>query len=211
FATRQPRVVRMDTPPTDVCFALFSEAERHHILWASDGARRRRRLPAPLLTVRPVSARASRRPGQTELDDPHRAHRDGASSEDISMKYRRPLLKPLAILGPMIFTLSSWATESAYAQTWCSGAYFDPYCYGYPYGYPYPYPYPYAYAYPYPSVDFDFFFFDNDRRFHRPFDHRFDQRFSHRFDQRFAPRFDQRFAGPGRGFSRGSGFGHGGF
>ena len=105
------------------------------------------------------------------------------------MKYRRTLLKTLAILGPMAVALSSYATEPAHAydDDWCSNYYnyyHDPRC-----AYLYDYPYPYG----------DFFFFGDARRFHH-----------HRFDHRFG---DPRHGSGGfnhRGFGNG-GFNHGGF
>ena len=98
------------------------------------------------------------------------------------MKYRRTLLKTLAILGPMAVALSSYATEPAYAydDNWCSNYYnyyHDPRCAD---SYDY-YPDPYG----------DFFFFGDDHRFH------------HR------PRHDGPRHDPG-GFNH-SGFGNGGF
>jgi hypothetical protein len=100
------------------------------------------------------------------------------------MKYRRTLLKTLAILGPVVIALSSYATEPAHAYDydWCSyyDYYHDPRC-----------AYPYDYSYP----DGGFFFFGGDRRFHHHFDH-------HHFDH--DPRYDS------GGFNHG-GFNHGGF
>jgi hypothetical protein len=109
------------------------------------------------------------------------------------MKYRRTLLKTLAILGPLALALSAGSAEPAYANYWCGGYYYDPNC-----AYPYAYPYPYG----------GFFFFRDDRRFHR-FDHRFDHHFDHPFDHPFHGGFNHGGFGHG-GFNHG-GFGHGGF
>ena len=105
------------------------------------------------------------------------------------MKFRRSLLKTLAILGPMAIALSAYATGPAHADEWCSSYYYDPNCV-------------YPYDYPYPSGDF--FFFGDDHRFH----HRFDHYGDHHFD-RHGPRYDGAPHGPGR-FDHG-GFDHGGF
>jgi hypothetical protein len=119
------------------------------------------------------------------------------------MRYRRTLLKTLAILAPLAVILSSCATEPsyAYAYNWCT-SYYDPGCaYGYPYAYPY-------YGYPYPYGGF-FFFGDRDRRFH-------DHRFGYNHFQGHFPGHGP--YGPGHfnpgfnhgGFGHPGGFGHGG-
>ena len=103
------------------------------------------------------------------------------------MKYRRTLLKTLAILGPMAAALSSPAY--AYDDDWCSNYYnyyHDPRCadiYDY-------YPAPYG----------DFFFFGDDHRFH------------HRRPRHDDPRHDDpRHDDPRHGGFNHSGFGNGGF
>jgi hypothetical protein len=115
------------------------------------------------------------------------------------MKYRRTLLKTLALLGPMAVALS-YATEPAHADDydWCRNYYnyyHDPRC-------------AYLYDDTFPN---GFFFFGDDRRFHHHFDHDGDHD-DHHGDHDHDPRHDGPRHDPGGVNHGGSGgFNHGGF
>ena len=106
------------------------------------------------------------------------------------MKYRRALLKTLAILAPVAVALS-YATEPAHAyyDDWCSNYYnyyHEPRC---------------EYLY-HDTIPNGFFFFGDDRRLHHRFDHDGDHG-----DRYHDPRHDP--SGVNHGGS--GGFNHGGF